>query len=624
MTTRRTSRLAAPLVLAGLLIGGCSDDSTPAASAAPTTTLAGTAATGAPMAGAGIVVRCSGGVVRTTTSAASGDFSVSVPTSSLPCALRAAPAGGGTPLHAVTSGSGSALTVNITPLTDLIAALAVNSAAGQALATWFADPTSLDSVSGGLAAAQTTLENALTSAGYSLPAPFAPLDTPFTADFSVDAYDRLLEAIATGMAGAAIDYDTLLADLLDGSPGLPAAPGAVDITALSAASGDVGDEITITGTGFGTDPFHLEVRFSTNVAAEIVSVSDTSLVVKVPDGATNGPVSVYNIITDSADDSASFTVTGGGGGTPATWTARASPSAFLLNGVAYGSSTFVTVGYSRTLLTSSDGVSWTSRTAADSNFYAGNAITWDGSQFVMVGDSSNLSSYAPLIATSPDGITWTRRSWTHGSETQLVDVAGTASRLTAVGLNGVLISSTDGGATWSAESLPVVASIGSLSGVADNGSTRVAVGRDSAYYGVILVNTGSGWAQAGSAMATFAPRDVIWNGSLWLAVGATSYNFGADPVVMYSSDGSNWTRVDLPAEAVPADFTLRDVAWTGSQFVVVGDNNGTTRVVATSPDGATWTQAHTSTHAGNSVLEGVAAGGGKVVAVGGTRTVTSP
>ena len=125
----------------------------------------------------------------------------------------------------------------------------------------------------------------------------------------------------------------------------------------------------------------------------------------------------------------------------------------------------------------------------------------------MVGDSSNLASYAPLIATSPDGVTWTRRSWTRGSETQLVDVAGTGSRLTAVGMNGALIASSDGGATWSAESLPVMANVAALSGIADNGTTRVAVGRDSGYYGVILENTGSGWTQAGSGTGADAANN---------------------------------------------------------------------------------------------------------------------
>lgn len=607
--------------LASLALAGCGSDSNPAPAEA-LTTLSGTAATGAPLASAGLVVRCGGGVSRTTTTSASGAFSVSIPSRSLPCALRATPAGGGTALHAVTTGSGTSLTVNVTPLTDLIAALAVNSVAAQALATWFDTPTNLTGVSAGLASAQTTLQSALTTAGYTLPTPFAPIDTAFTADFTVDEYDRLLEAIAAGMSGAAVDYETLLADLLDGTPELPAAPGAVTISSLSATSGAVDDEITLSGSGFGDDPFHLEVRFADNVAAVIVSVTETELVVKVPDGAVDGAISVRNIISDTSDTSASFTI-GGGGGTPATWTGRAAPSAFLQNGVAYGSGKFVSVGFSRTILTSTDGVSWTTRTAPDSNFFQGNSVTWDGNQFVLVGDSSNLASFAPVIATSPDGVTWTRRTWTNGGgETQLVDVAGTASRLTAVGANGAIISSTDAGASWSSESAP--ATITSLSGVADNGSLRIAVGRNSSSQGMLIANSGAGWAQTGTPASNWVPRDVVWTGSLWVVVGADSVNFGANAVVMYSSDGSTWTRVDLPTGATPAGYALRDVTWTGSQFVAVGDNAQSGRVVVTSPDAATWTQAFLGSVSGNGVLESVASGGGIVVAIGGNGTVTSP
>lgn len=614
------SRLT-PALLFALVLAGCGSDST-STPAQPATTLSGTAATGAPLAGAGLIVRCGSGVSRSTTTSGTGSFSVSVPTSSLPCALRATPAGGGTALHAVTTGSGSSLTVNVTPLTDLIAALSVNTVASQALATWFDTPTNLAGISAGLATAQTTLQTALTTAGYSLPSPFAPIDTPFTPDFTVDEYDRLLEAIASGMSGAAVDYNALLADLIDGTPALPAAPGAVDISSLSATSGAVDDEITLSGSGFGDDPFHLEVRFADNVAAVIVSVTDTELVVKVPDGAVDGAISVRNIITDTTDTSASFTI-GDGGGTPATWTGRAAPSAFLQNGVAYGSSKFVSVGYSRTILTSSDGISWTARTAPDSNFFQGNSVAWDGSQFILVGDSSNLASYAPVIATSPDGVTWTRRSWTNGGgETQLVDVTGTASRLTAVGANGAIISSTDAGATWSGETTP--ATITSLAGVADSGSLRIAVGRNSSSQGVLIANSGSGWAQTGTPASNWVPRDVVWTGSLWVVVGADSVNFGANAVVMYSSDGSTWTRVDLPTDAAPAGYALRDITWTGSQFVAVGDNIQSGRVVVTSPDAATWTQAFLGSVSGNGVLESVASGGGIVVAIGGNGTVTSP
>lgn len=428
-------------------------------------------------------------------------------------------------------------------------------------------------------------------------------------------FATLLEA-AIDTAGQDYANDSLQTEL-GIAPTLP-----VDITGLSATSGAVDAQITINGTGFDTDPFHLEVKFSSNVAAEIVSASATQIVVKVPAGAVTGPISVRNIISNTSDVSGSFTVTGGTV-TPATWTVRNSPSAYLFNSVAYGNGTFVAVGAGKTIVSSGNGVSWTTQTGSDANFFAGNSITWDGNQFIMVGDSSNLTTHAPLIATSPDGVTWTRRSWTHGSTTQLTDVSGNTNRLTAVGLGATMITSTDHGATWSTESVPANA-VTDLYGVTDNGSTRIAVGRNDASQGVVLINTGSGWSKVNS-YSTFIPKDVIWTGSQFVAVGASSVNYGANAVVMYSSDGTNWTQVNLPTTAAPAGYVLRDVVWTGTTLHAVGDDSNKSRVIVSSVNAIDWTQAHQSTNgSGNGSLEGIAASGSVVVTVGGTKSVTLP
>lgn len=243
------------LALLVALLAGCGGGDG-GGSSGPATTISGTVAVGAPLSGAGLIVRCSSGVTRNTTTAAGGGFSVSVPTSSLPCALRATPAGGGQPLHSVANGTGSTLTTNITPLTDLVTALAVNTTAGQTLAAWFANPASnLGAVASGLAAAQTTLQNALDTAGYSLPSPFDPFATPFT-PAAGDIYDDLLEALATAISNSATydDYAALLAAFVAGSL-LPDAPGDDDpeapsnIAVLTAYAGTY----TVTGTATGNE-----------------------------------------------------------------------------------------------------------------------------------------------------------------------------------------------------------------------------------------------------------------------------------------------------------------------------------------------------------------------------------
>lgn len=459
-----------------------------------------------------------------------------------------------------------------------------------------------------------TVANALAAdlADGSLDGHSAPDLTYASAGFA-DQRDTALTDAATAYASG--DLQTALGL----SPAVPVA-----ITGISPASGAVNDNITISGTGFDTDPYHLEVKFYNNIPAEVVSATATSIVVKVPSGASTGAITVRHIVSGTTDTSSAFTVTGGGNVTPATWTVRASPSAYLLHGVAHGNGTFVAVGEGATIMTTANGISWSPQTGPDANFMAVNAVTWDGAQFVLVGNSSNLAIAPPIIATSANGETWTRQNWSRGAETQLVDVVGTPNRLTAVGTTSI-ITSTNSGVSWSSETLPAGANATELFSVADSGSVRIVTGRSDATTGVILINSGSGWSVA-STTSNFIPRDVIWAGSFFVAVGANSVNWGASPVVMYSTDGITWTRVDLASSVAPTGYMLRDVTWANSTLYAVGDDpSAKGRVVLTSTDGANWTQAHQSAvPSGNGILEGVAASGNVIVSVGGTKTITSP
>ena len=103
------------------------------------------------------------------------------------------------------------------------------------------------------------------------------------------------------------------------------------------------------------------------------------------------------------------------------------------------------------------------------------------------------SSAPPLSRTSPDGVNWTTRAWTvpqNQPETQLNDIAIGNGKLTAVGANGTIISSTDSGVTWSIESQinNNTTFISEFSGVTANASLRVAVGRNSAFKKLINIS----------------------------------------------------------------------------------------------------------------------------------------
>jgi photosystem II stability/assembly factor-like uncharacterized protein len=386
----------------------------------------------------------------------------------------------------------------------------------------------------------------------------------------------------------------------------------------------VGDSITLDGSGFDPDPFHMQVKFSNNIAAEVVSSSATRLVVKVPAGAVSGPITVINGLTGQSDTSdTAFTVTDDGGGSTSQWVSRASPSSYLLNGVAYGysSHTFVAVGYGQTILTSSDGLSWSRSTAPDAEFYEGKAVAWTGSRFVMVGDQSYGSSLPALIATSPDGITWTRRSWSQSvSSETLVSVATGGGKITAVGLNGSVIASSDGGLTWVSENPGASVAFSSVTGT---DSTRVAVGRDSSNEGVILVDRGSGWTRV-SGLSSFVPRQVIWAGGQFLAVGSTSVGLGS-PAIATSPDGTTWTRRALAPTEAPAGFPLSAVHLKDGVLYAAGDNFGNQHVILQSNNGgASWQVVHQAQLTGIAMLAGFASSAERIVSVGGVKSVTLP
>lgn len=229
----KPSRWYAGLAIgASLMLAACSDDDT-GGGASSTTTISGTAATGAPMIGADITLRCLNDGTASTTTNALGNYTVTVPTTNLPCAISAAPAGGGQSHFSVTSGSGNVV-ANISPLTSLALALA-----GTAPdATWFSGLNSagLQTLAVALSTAVNTLNTALS--GYGLPTNFNPFSSPLlaaTAAQTGNDYDRLLEQLQAAQEGSADpSFASLLVSAADGSLTLPTPPRTPGATSLEA------------------------------------------------------------------------------------------------------------------------------------------------------------------------------------------------------------------------------------------------------------------------------------------------------------------------------------------------------------------------------------------------------
>ena len=256
---------------------------------------------------------------------------------------------------------------------------------------------------------------------------------------------------------------------------------------------------------------------------------------------------------------------------------------------------YVAVGNSGTILSSTNGAVWTSRTSGTANLQS---VTYANNTFVAVGDAGTVIS-------STDGITWT--AGTSGTTDALYDIIYTGSRFVAVGLSGAVTQSTDL-ATWSASTLtPMSGTPPEMSGVTFSSGRYIA----SAAGGVVVYSTDdfanftTGMLSSGSANL-----DVIFANSLWVIVrnggeiatsmdgnsfsdatsgttnNLTNINFGRNQflvvgvsgTVLTSSNGTNWSLQTAGAANLNASVIDND------RYVIVGDSG----TILTSSGGTVW------------------------------------
>jgi hypothetical protein len=144
-----------------------------------------------------------------------------------------------------------------------------------------------------------------------------------------------------------------------------------------------------------------------------------------------------------------------------------------LNAVVYGNGTFAAMSEGGAILTSPDGVMWTSRNPGiGANLHG---VTYGNGSFVVVGDGG-------AILTSPDGITWTSRN--PGIGVNLHGVTYGNGSFVVVGGGGAILTSPDG-ITWisgnpetALDLVEVTYGNGSFVAVGDSPATADAKARD--------------------------------------------------------------------------------------------------------------------------------------------------
>ncbi len=131
----------------------------------------------------------------------------------------------------------------------------------------------------------------------------------------------------------------------------------------------------------------------------------------------------------------------------ATWTVgNVSAAPQTLRSITHVTGTFTAVGDTGTIISTTDGITWTSHTSTSGTANNLNGVT-HGNIYVAVGDNGT-------ILTSGDGNTWTTHTTTPVTTTSnLRQVAAIGSLIVAVGDGGTVVTSKDAGATWYVQTL---------------------------------------------------------------------------------------------------------------------------------------------------------------------------
>lgn len=182
-----------------------------------------------------------------------------------------------------------------------------------------------------------------------------------------------------------------------------------------------------------------------------------------------------------------------------------------------------------------------------------------------------------IIRTSPDGSTWTTVSIVSDYSSELYDIMCTDDQIIVAGTNGTIMRSTDG-TDWT-----------TIKPVTGNSIRKVIYGKKlflafTDKPGEILTSKdGLSW-KAGKTTAKQYITDAMWNGKIFIAVGANGE-------ISTSKDGYNWQT-----KIIKNKPSFQKISWNGKIFVAFGTTTAYTneysytsgQYIASSKDGYSW------------------------------------
>jgi hypothetical protein len=251
---------------------------------------------------------------------------------------------------------------------------------------------------------------------------------------------------------------------------------------------------------------------------------------------------------------------------------------------------FVAISNSGTgnrVMTSPDGINWTTRSTNDNNWLG---ITWAPELGLFVAVA--YSGTGDRVMTSPNGINWTTRSTPVDNDWSGITWAPELGLLVATSTTGTgnRVMTSPNGINWTTRSTPVDNIWNSITWAPELG-LFVVVASTGTGNRVMISPDGINWTTRSSA-ANNGWYGITWASELGLLV-ATS-RAGS---VMTSSDGINWTT-----RSSAANNNWDKVIWVPELglFITVSWSGSGNRVM-TSPDGINWTTHSTNDNAWTSI-----------------------
>ncbi|MBT2282470.1 hypothetical protein J7E78_02735 [Paenibacillus polymyxa] len=255
------------------------------------------------------------------------------------------------------------------------------------------------------------------------------------------------------------------------------------------------------------------------------------------------------------------------------WTVDASYSSNAPYALAKGKNEYIAVGAYGTVMKSKDGINW--KALSKFGGYHLTAIDWDGSKYVVFGSNTDYSSTLYEKPSegfiSTDGLTWTKINF-NPDETihQLVWEKG---GFVALGEKHIF-TSVDGENWTTSRSLFNEYGANSLKYI--NGTYFITSIYDDQY--VLVSKDGQSWSTKKYNMSA-AIRDMAWTGKQYIGVGNGIYT---------SSDGFTWKK----QAKSPSGAELKTIVYGHNKYIVTGATNqkgGVNKNVAyTSKDGVNW------------------------------------